>query len=369
VQLSIIILNYKVPYYLLHCLASVKKAVENSDAEIIVVDNNSEDESINWVKIHFPEVKTIALKENLGFSKGNNVGVKAAKGKYICLLNPDTLVPETIFTRMLAFAEKNPDFGALGPQLIDGNGNFLAESKRNVPTPKVALQKLLGSSKNYYAQIPENENSKVSVLVGAFMFMKKNNYLKVGGLDEDYFMYGEDIDLSFALLKQNYQNYYLGEESVLHYKGESTVKNKAYRDAFYGAMKIFYAKNFSQNRLSKTLINTGLSLAKKMHPSVKQIENPSEKNKDVFYLGKDENVLRKLKRNYSNIKKISENELNKSPNHSILIIDLNRFTYAEALTILKENQNKDFRFRMKPKSFDFIIGSDQNAARGEIVEL
>ncbi|MBT8268681.1 MAG: glycosyltransferase family 2 protein, partial [Bacteroidia bacterium] len=209
-KLSVVILNYNVRHFLELCLCSVEKATKGLDTEIIVADNNSSDDSCAMVRVEFPGVKLIENKENLGFAKGNNAAVEQAQGEYICILNPDMVVPENLFRELLDFASDHPKMGAVGCKLIDGSGQFLPESKRNVPTVKVALGKLTGSSKGYYADhIEVDHDAPVDILVGAIMFMKKAVYKEVGGFDEAYFMYGEDIDLSYTLLKKGYQNWYL----------------------------------------------------------------------------------------------------------------------------------------------------------------
>ena len=257
-KLSVIILNYNVRHFLELCLRSVERAIQDLDAEIIVVDNHSQDDSCSMVRSNFPGIHLIQNTENYGFAKGNNIGVSQAKGEYICILNPDTVVPEQLFMELLAFAENHPELGAAGCQLIDGSGQFLPESKRNVPTMKVALGKLTGSSEGYYADhIGQNENAKVDILVGAIMFMKKRIYEEAGGFDEDYFMYGEDIDLSYTLLKMGYENWYLGELKVLHFKGESTPKDNTYLKHFYGAMHTFYDKHFKPNLLFSIVVKLG----------------------------------------------------------------------------------------------------------------
>lgn len=368
-RLSIIILNYKVPYYLLNCLASVEKSIEDLEAEIIVVDNNSQDDSVGLVRCHFPKVKTIALRENLGFSKGNNKGVEKAKGEFICLLNPDTVVSENTFKEFLTFADKHTDFGALGPRLIDGGGAFLPESKRCIPTPKVALQKLMGFPEKYYAAIPSDADNPVSILVGAFMFMKQSKYREVGGLDEDYFMYGEDIDLSFSLLKSKAQNYYLGQHSVLHYKGESTVKDKHYRNLFYGAMQIFYDKHFKGNMLSESLVKAGLKIAKKRHKNDRNQGVTRSDADRVFYIGDSEPTLRKLDREFPGVQKRQKNELCDLSPKALVIFDAAYLNYAEILACMTAFNTSNFRFRIKPEKFNFIIGSDHNTRRGEVIHL
>jgi len=225
-QLSVIILNYNVRYFLEQCVLSVQQALSGIDAEVIVVDNNSPDDSCKMMKERFSDVKLIENKVNAGFPKGNNIGVNAAKGEYICILNPDTVVAEDTFVKVLAFAESQKDFGICGVKLIDGRGFFLPESKRGVPTPWVAFTKIGGLYKllprreifnRYYAQhIGENQNGKVDILVGAFMIMKREVYLEVGGFDEDCFMYSDDIDLSYMVLKKGLRNYYYADTSVIY---------------------------------------------------------------------------------------------------------------------------------------------------------
>src|SRR5690606_31054651 len=259
--LSVLILNYNVRYFLEQCLLSVQKALEGIDSEIIVVDNASKDDSCEMVRQLFPNVNLIENKENTGFPKGNNIGVTRAKGKYLCILNPDTVVSEDTFTKLLDFAQTKENLGIVGCKLIDGTGAFLPESKRNIPTPKVSLLKMLGKSDKYYANhLSEDEIGKVSVFVGAFMFVERQKYLKLNGFDEDFFMYGEDIDLSYRFLKQGFDNYYFGQTTIIHYKGESTNKDKIYLKRFYGAMKIFYKKHFRKNIFLNLMIDLGIKI-------------------------------------------------------------------------------------------------------------
>ena len=210
-QLSVIILNYNVRYFLELCVQSVQSALTNIDSEIIVIDNNSNDGSCEMMKSNFPNIKLIQNKENVGFSKGNNIGVDQAKGDYICILNPDTVVAEDTFVKVLAFAERQKNLGIVGCRFIDGAGNFLPECKRGVPTPWVAFTKIAGLYKifprsgffgKYYAQhLSDKQNGKVDIIVGAFMLMKRELYLELEGFDEDCFMYSDDIDLSYRALK------------------------------------------------------------------------------------------------------------------------------------------------------------------------
>ncbi len=203
-KLSVIIVNYNVCYFLEQIIKSVINASKNLEVEIIVVDNNSVDKSVALVKEKFPEVKLIANKENVGFAKANNQAMRIAKGEYILLLNPDTLLEEDTLEKCCLFMDQNPDAGGLGVKMVDGKGNFLPESKRGLPTPQVALFKMVGLAsifpksklfgKYHLGYLDENQIHEIEVLSGAFMFMRKSALAKVGLLDEEYFMYGEDID-------------------------------------------------------------------------------------------------------------------------------------------------------------------------------
>jgi len=258
-KLSVVIVNYNVEHFLEQCLNSVRKACEKADAEVFVVDNNSVDGSVKMVREKFPEVILIENKDNTGFSKANNQAIKKAAGEYILLLNPDTVVEDDTFTKVTAFMDAHPDAGGLGVKMIDGKGNFLPESKRGLPTPSVAFFKIFGLSrffpkskvfgKYHMGYLDENETNPVEILSGAFMLMRKSVLDKVGLLDETFFMYGEDIDLSYRILKAGYRNYYFPETRIIHYKGESTKKGSInYVILFYNAMIIFARKHFTSRR-------------------------------------------------------------------------------------------------------------------------
>jgi GT2 family glycosyltransferase/nitrate reductase NapE component len=272
-KLSIIIVNYNVEHFLEQCLHSVRKASKNLGVEVFVVDNNSVDGSVALVKNKFPEVKLIANKENLGFSKANNQAMRMANGQYILLLNPDTVVEETTFDKVVAFMDAHPDAGGLGVQMIDGKGNFLPESKRGLPTPSVAFYKMFGFSKLFpkskkfaryhLGYLDKDQTHEVEILSGAFMLLRKEALDKVGLLDEEYFMYGEDIDLSYRIILGGYKNYYFHDTRIIHYKGESTKKSSVnYVFVFYRAMVIFARKHFSAKnaRLFSFLINIAIYL-------------------------------------------------------------------------------------------------------------
>ncbi len=375
-KLSVIILNYNVSYFLRQCILSVQEALVNLDAEIIVVDNNSEDDSIAMIKQYFPQIPLIQNKENVGFSKANNQGVAIAKGECVCILNPDTAVSKDTFLKVLKFAEEHRDYGAIGTKLIDGTGTFLPESKRNIPKPKVAFFKMLGisnKSNSYYAtHINENKNGKVSVLVGAFMFMKKSRYLEVGGFDEDYFMYGEDIDLSYKLLKKGYVNYYVGETTVLHYKGESTSKDKKYIKRFYGAMRIFYKKHFRSGGVFKSLVFVGVALAQFANSFRTSSELKNQNRPEMYYLLSDNiGFLKIMADSYvETLKSISKSSVTDGGIYnSLLIFDANYISYKQIFKTMEALRDKGNTFRIRPVECDFILGSDSSNAKGEIVDL
>jgi GT2 family glycosyltransferase len=257
VKLSVIIVNYNVKYFLEQCLHSVTKATLRQDAEVFVVDNNSVDGSVEMVRQKFPKVHVISNMENIGFSKANNQALKIANGEYVLLLNPDTVVEEDTFSKVVTFMDSHPDAGGLGVKMIDGRGNFLPESKRGLPTPAVAFYKIFGLSalfpksktfgKYHLGYLDKDKVHEVDVLAGAFMLLRKNTLHKTGLLDEDFFMYGEDIDMSYRITKAGYKNYYFPETRIIHYKGESTKKSTVnYVFVFYNAMIIFAKKHFSK---------------------------------------------------------------------------------------------------------------------------
>ncbi len=255
-KLSVIIVNYNVKHFLEQCLHAVLRASEQLETEIFVVDNASVDGSCHMVREKFPTVRLLENKVNAGYSAANNQAIRHASGEYILLLNPDTVVEEDTFTRTLRFMEEHPDAGGLGVKMIDGKGRFLPESKRGLPTPWVAFYKIFGLSKLFprskrfgryhLTYLDENSVSKVDVLCGAFMLLRRETLAKTGLLDEAFFMYGEDIDLSYRIVQQGYTNYYFPESTIIHYKGESTKKDSInYVKVFYNAMIIFAGKHFS----------------------------------------------------------------------------------------------------------------------------
>ncbi len=272
-SISIVIVNYNVRFFLEQALRSVFKATANLSVQVWVVDNASSDDSMDMVKQKFPSVQIIENKDNVGFARANNMALRQSNADYVLLLNPDTLLEESSLSKCFHFMENNPKAGALGVRMIDGTGNFLPESKRGIPTPWVAFCKTFGlsalfpSSKQFNTYhlgfLSEFETSEAPVLSGAFMFIRMEALQKAGLLDEDFFMYGEDIDLSVRILQAGFKNYYFPETTIIHYKGESTRKGTVnYVRIFYQAMILFAEKHFAgkNRRLYVLLLHTAIYL-------------------------------------------------------------------------------------------------------------
>lgn len=266
-KLSIIIVNYNVTKLLRNCLSSIEKFVKDFPHEVIIIDNNSPDLSWVQMKDEFPLFKFISSETNDGFAIANNKAIKVANGEFLLLLNPDTELEGYYMSNILEFADSKKDFGCLGVRMHDAEGNFLPESKRSVPDMFNSFEKLFtnfkkNTSKSYYRHdIKEYEIAEVEVVTGAFLLIKKDLYVKIGGLDEKYFMYGEDIDLCFTLLQHKYKNWYYGKASILHHKGESTIKDFKYLERFYGAMQIFVNKYYrAQKPIQYGMLSAGLKL-------------------------------------------------------------------------------------------------------------
>lgn len=372
-QLSVIILNYNVRYFVQQCILSVQKALKDIDSEIIVVDNASADDSCAMIRELFPEVVLIENQENTGFPKGNNIGVEQAKGKYICILNPDTVVSEDTFIKLLEFVHNKPKLGIVGCKFIDGTGNFLPESKRNVPTPKVSLLKMLGKDALYYANhLSENQSGKVSVVTGAFMFLEKKKYLSLKGFDEDFFMYGEDIDLCYRAEKAGLENYYFADTTIIHYKGESTTKDKVYLKRFYGAMKIFYKKHFPTNILFDKIIDLGVFVFSLLN-SKKPITTPRVISQYILIADDKQlkqNIEQKLSKDIvlmSDINSLQTNELNTQKTE--FIFDENYISFKTIIAFMDTYRHPNFTFKIKPSKANFLIGSNTNKDKGQVIHL
>ncbi len=354
---------------------SVERSLKNLNAEIIVVDNNSPDDSCDMMSDLFPHIKLIANKKNVGFATANNQAVAVAKGEYVCILNPDTAVTEDCFEKVLKYAETRPKMGALGTHLMDGTGCYLPESKRNLPTPYVALKKMLGrgfSKNGYYAgHISERGQGEVAILVGAFMLLKRSIYKEVGGFDEDYFMYGEDIDFSYRIEKAGYKNCYLGSTTTLHYKGESTVRDNTYLKRFYGAMHIFYEKQLSLSFWQRGLVKVGVFGAKVLHSLKGKSLIANNNIEKAIVFTNDFALLKQLSSVYgdglsSSAIAVLEDTI---VHNTEIIFDADYISYGRIFMFMQQMSNKGNRFKIKPPGCNFLLGSDQSDDKGSVVKF
>ncbi|HYE56351.1 MAG TPA: glycosyltransferase family 2 protein [Chitinophagaceae bacterium] len=273
-QLSIIIVNYNVRYFLEQCLSSVYKAIATAqlNAEVFVVDNNSTDGSITYLRPRFPLTRFIANNQNAGFAKANNQALIQATGEYVLFLNPDTILPEDIFSQTIGFLKSHPNAGALGVRMVDGSGRFLKESKRGLPRAWASFCKMSGltalfpKSKNfseyYLGHLDERVTQPADVQAGAFFMARRDILNKAGGFDERFFMYAEDIDLSYRIQQLGYVNYYFADSAIIHFKGESTRKDTRYVKLFYKAMHQFVQKHYrsGSGAVFSVLLKAAISL-------------------------------------------------------------------------------------------------------------
>ncbi len=254
-MLSVVIVNYNVKYYLEQCLESVRRASQGLQVEVFVVDNLSTDGSVPYLRERFPEVTFIENNENVGFARANNQAIRQSRGEYVLLLNPDTILCEDTLRHFVDFMDAHPEAGAAGAYMLHADGTFAPESRRGLPTPFVAFCKMSGLTRlfpksrlfgrYYMGYLDVNEVNRIEAISGACMMLRREALDRVGLLDEDFFMYGEDIDLSYRILQGGYHNYFLPVR-MLHYKGESTVKNSyRYVYTFYQAMRLFFRKHYS----------------------------------------------------------------------------------------------------------------------------
>ncbi len=277
--LSVVIVSYNVKFFLEQCLCSLKKAVEgsplaNGQTEVFIVDNASSDGSLEFLIPLFPSYHFIRNNENMGFAKANNQAAFQCSGEYILFLNPDTILAENSLELCLSFFKSQQDAGAIGLHMIDGSGNYLKESKRGFPTPRASFFKVIGLaglfprskffSGYYMGYLHEDSTHAVDVISGAFMMIKKAVFDITGGFDEQFFMYAEDIDLSFRIRQAGYQNFYLSNTTIIHFKGESTRKDFHYVKIFHDAMELFMKKHFSVSMSSLRLyfLKAGVRLSR-----------------------------------------------------------------------------------------------------------
>ena len=370
-KLSVVIVSYNVSHYLLQCLDSLQRALRGIDGEVIVVDNHSRDNSVALVHQAHPEVKVIENLHNLGFSKANNIALRQAKGEYALLLNPDTIVADNTIRDCIAFLDLHPDAGAAGVMMLNADGTVAPESRRGVPTPLTSFYKLSGLcrmfprsprfGRYYLGHLPWQTPQQIDIVSGAFCMLRRSVLDKVGLLDEDYFMYGEDIDLSYRILKQGATNWYL-PYPILHYKGESTQKSSfRYVHVFYQAMLIFFRKHFSHLGLLVTLpIKTAIwfkalvalvaMLTNRMRRSLGFVDRHSDCSSFQYLcfgsrsmVSSCGEILGKHGLRWSSYDSSDPVYINKvataQTEPSVIVLDPQRFSFAAMLSIMRQTAN------------------------------
>ncbi len=283
-QVSVIIVSYNVRGFLENLLASLRKALARIDSEIIVIDNFSDDDTVDILKKSHPEIKLIENRTNVGFGRANNQAVKASSGKYLLLINPDSVVEENTVEEMLKFLDSHPDAGAAGCRILNADGSLQQACRRSFPTPWVALSKIFGLSALFpksklfgrynLTYLDPKEVHEVDAISGSFMFMERSVFDEVGGFDEDYFMYAEDIDLCFKIKQAGYKVYYTPATNIIHFKGESTRSssfNRTYE--FYRAMSIFVRKRYGQRSLLSMLLRVAILMNRQTQSALTAVKN------------------------------------------------------------------------------------------------
>ena len=283
-KVTVVIVSYNVCRLLDECLQSVHRALEGIDGEVYVVDNRSTDRTIELLQPRHPEVHFIANDENVGFARANNQAIRQSQSDYVLLLNPDTVVFESTIKGCVEFMDAHPEAGGTGVRMLTREGQPAPESRRAIPTPWVSMLKMLGFTRRYYmSHLPWDAPGRIEVVSGAYCFLRRSALNQVGLLDEDFFMYGEDIDLSYRLLKGGWQNWYLPFD-IIHYKGESTQKSSfRYVHTFYQAMLIFFRKHYGHLGFFVAMpiklaiyFRASLALLQMMLDQLKRFVNPNK---------------------------------------------------------------------------------------------
>ena len=361
-------------------MCSVRKAIEKIETEIFVVDNNSTDGSYDYLQPKFSEVNFILNNENEGFAKANNKALSLAKGKFILFLNPDTIVAEDSFEKCISFLDSNKNAGALGVKMIDGKGSYLKESKRGFPDLWVAFCKLSGVttlfphskifSKYYLGYLSEKENQIIDAIAGAYFFARKETLDKTGGFDEQFFMYAEDIDLSYRIQQSGFLNYYFAGTTIIHFKGESTKKDFRYVKLFYKAMSQFVKKHFSSR--SSIFFSIMIEFAIWLRATLALIGNLfstkkiNRKEQKKYFLTGDVDVVNQLKKILlSNKKMVSDEEKNTD---EIIFCEGKDFSFTQIIDSL-EKESSTVNFKIYSSNSFSVVGSNFQNKSGEIISL
>lgn len=361
-QLSVVIVSYNVCPYLLQCLDSVARATYGIESEVWVVDNASTDDSVARVRQYYPEALVLANKENVGFARANNMALRQASGKYVLLLNPDTIVGESTLRECIAFFERKPGVGAVGVHMLNRDGSFAPESRRGLPTPATAFFKLCGLARlfpksrlfgRYHMRyLDETKSAAIDVISGAFFMGRREALAAVGFLDEDYFMYGEDVDLSYRLLCDHWENWYVPAD-ILHYKGESTQKTSySYVHNFYNAMLIFFRKHFARRyRLTALVVLPVVVVAASVEMGLRNVRRSAqlmvERAARLLHLGTaadQRELIYFIGRSavWETVRTLAEAAGYKAINHfsqqaTYLVFDAQVFSYEEMFSLMKKS--------------------------------
>ncbi len=358
-------------------------ATVNIKAEVFVVDNNSSDGCPQMVSQEFPQCKLIANKNNPGFAVANNQAIKQAAGKYILILNPDTIIAENTLIKIMEYMNLQPKMGGLGIRMLDGSGAFLPESKRGIPSPWVSFSKMSGLSgifphsklfsEYHKGYLSEKKNNRVEILAGAFMCFRSDVLDEIGLLDEDFFMYGEDIDLSYRSIQAGYYNSYFSDSSIIHFKGETTVKDKSYVNRFYKAMIQFAEKHFqrSYGLLLKLFIFLGVYLFKIVfffkHSFLTTSEISEQEPNRITLLNSylpEEDLIKTIKARF-NLEIIED--INQLTSGTLLFV-INKMTFAQMIEVMDVFKDR-FTYRFLDEDHKIIIGSDNKYTKGQVITL
>jgi len=371
-EVSVIIVNYNALFFLKNCLESVFAATKGLDTEVIVVDNDSSDGSCRMLKEYYPDVQRICNVENLGFSRANNQAAALARGEFLLILNPDTILAENTLWDIMAWFQSHPEAGAAGVSFIDGKGSFLPECKRNFPTLRVALLKVFGLAGGYYSNaLGPGDKGPVDVLTGAFMFMRRSLYEELNGFDEDFFMYGEDIDLSYRILQAGYRNYYLGDNTAIHFKGESTIKDSSYYRNFYGALRIFYNKHYHGNVLSRLLLPLLVEAMVLLRSCTgRNGKNPVVTCRRFVYLGQRKEVLDSLFQAFPGANGVMITDPAAiDTGADTLFLDSANISFREMIRLTGEPGLRHMAKRLVSKDGSYCLGSDSPDSRGRVFQI
>ena len=364
-DVSVIIVSYNCKNFLDICINSVLSSFSNISGEIIIIDNNSTDGTKKFIRKFKDNIVFIQNNTNLGFARANNIGSANAKGKFLLFLNPDTIISENLIENYIKFYYSKKNIGLLSCRMVDGRGDFLPESKRNTPTKLIALKKIFNLNTGYYSELDTYEFGKVDVLCGANIFVKKNKFNELGKFNEKYFMYGEDIELSVKSKLRGYENYYLGKNSIIHFKGESNDDYFRHIKNFYGAISI-YQKNVGS---SSHLLNILTDVFLKLVILFKLISIPKKSTaKNIDF----ENIFLFSDKHYQTIsdrfpKVKSIMKIEETKHESSVILDPNFLSYQEIIDLIQNNKSQIFYFLSKDSSF--LINSSNKEFQSNIINL